>query len=74
MKKQTFESETHTAEKIRWKPKNGEKYFYVNFMCEIETMTYQGDKVDLKLIEIGNCYPTPKETELRRQHYLSFKN
>ena len=43
-------------------------------MCEIENMTYQGDKVDLKLIEIGNCYPTPKETELRRQYYLSFKN
>lgn len=69
-----YDFKTHTASKIRWKPKNVETYYFVDTECEIQIKPWVNDNLDKGRFEIGNCYKTPEEAEPRRNHYLSFKD
>jgi hypothetical protein len=68
-----YDFETHEATKIKWKPKEGEIYYYVSTGCKVIKAKNNNCYGDIELIKIGNCYRTPEEAEKRRQHYLSFK-
>lgn len=69
-----YNFETHEATKIRWKPRDGEIYYYVSTGCKVIKAKNDNCYGDIELIKIGNCYRTPEEAEPRRQHYLAFKD
>lgn len=48
----------------RWKPNNGEEYFYVNLLrAGSQSDTWTNHRVDKKLWENGNCFKTEAEAE-----------
>ena len=69
-----YNFETHEATKIKWKPKEGEMYYFVNTYSIIANVPYTNCLFDIERIKMGNCYRTPEDTEKRRQHYLAFKD
>ena len=70
-----YDFETHEATKIRWKPKNGETYYFISALGERKCATfYDNNNFDKNMSAFGNCYSTPEEAEKRRQHYLAFKD
>ena len=68
-----YNFKTHEATKIKWKPKEGEIYYYVSTGCKVIKAKNDNCYGDIELIKIGNCYRTTEDSEKRRQHYLSFK-
>ena len=70
-----YNFETHEATKIKWKPKNGETYYFISALGERQGATfYDNNNFDKKMLTFGNCYRTPEDSEKRRQHYLAFKD
>ena len=47
----------------RWKPKNKEKYWYVNTFNEVKYAIWAERKVYRKLFNSGNCFKTEEEAE-----------
>ena len=47
-----------------WKPKEAEKYFFINFIGDIEAVNWCACSFDEKLYSLGNCFKTQKEAEL----------
>ena len=49
--------------KVKWVPKDGEKYYWVNGYFEISWYIWYGVRVDRLLLDSGNCFETKKEAE-----------
>jgi hypothetical protein len=48
----------------RWKPKEGDKYYYIDVDGEVDFSTFDsGVGFKLRTIEIGNCFETAEEAE-----------
>jgi hypothetical protein len=58
----------------RWKPKENEKYYYIDYGYsddtlgnDIDVSDNTFDEVDNRLVESGNCYPTREKAEFEAQ-------
>ena len=58
-----YNFETHTAEKLRWKPKKGETYYYPDQFCSnlYRSAVNDTDSFDKKCIELKLAFKTPEE-------------
>lgn len=59
---------TMQIEKLRWKPKKGEQYFYIRLgMCynDVESIVWIDNAIDIHLYESGNCFRTEKQAEAK---------
>ena len=52
-----------------WKPKKGEKYFYIDVDGDIMNYSWEGYD-DEYVYATGNCFKTEEEAEWEKQHYL----
>ena len=59
------------ADGIHWKPKVGEKYFYINEYGDIECETWNDDDVDNRLMAMGLIRRTEEECEEARDRRLA---
>jgi len=50
----------------RWKPKNGENFFYVSDVASIYSSTWSGDWEDVRRYDMGNIFRSKKEAEQAR--------
>lgn len=62
----------------KWKPKNSEKYFYINCYGEIDYAAYDNnDEADVYELFVNNCFKTKQEAEFRLEQikvYNELKN
>ena len=62
----------------KWKPKNTEKYFYIDCYGEIDYAVYDNnDEADVYGLFVNNCFKTKKEAEFRLEQikvYNELKN
>ena len=58
-----YKFETHTAEKLRWNPKEGEIYYYPDQFCSklYRRAVNDTDSFDKKCIELKLAFKTPEE-------------
>lgn len=47
----------------RWKPKEGDTYYYVDGCTLVEDRTFEGRVFDERHYEVGNCFRTREEAE-----------
>lgn len=47
----------------RWKPSKGDKYCILDMYGKIHDLVWNGDSVDHKFYNFGNCFPTYEEAE-----------
>ena len=66
-----FEEIKEPTDSIHWKPKIGEKYFYINEYGDVEHETWDDDDVDNRLMAMGLVYRTEKECEKARERRLA---
>ena len=59
------------ADGIHWKPKVGEKYFYINEYGDIECETWDDDDADNRLMAMGFVRLTPEEATEARDRRLA---
>ena len=59
------------ADGIHWKPKVGEKYFYINEYGDIECETWDDDDVDNRLMAMGLIRRTEEKCEEARDRRLA---
>lgn len=59
------------ADSIHWKPKVGEKYFYINEYGDIECETWNNDDVDDRLMAMGLIRRTEEKCEEARDRRLA---
>lgn len=59
------------ADGIHWKPKVGEKYFYINEYGDIECETWDDDDVDNRIMAMGLVRRTEKKCEEARDRRLA---
>lgn len=60
--------DTMQIEKLRWKPKKGEQYFYIRLgMCcnDVGSIVWIDNVIDIHLYESGNCFRTEKQAEAK---------
>jgi hypothetical protein len=55
--------EQYKSKQEKWKPQKGERYWYMDEFCEMESYEWTGDGIDDKLFSNGNCYPTKEEAQ-----------
>lgn len=63
-----WNKETLQWEKLRWKPKRGEKYFYIRLgaCCnDVGSIMSIDNALDIQLYESGNCFRTEKQAEAK---------
>lgn len=66
-----YNFETHTADKMRWKPKYGEHYLLVNPAIEIVESYNSDSNSDKLVIESGNCFKvTDRESAEKFLNYI----
>ena len=64
MGRQIFRREGKGGKAMRWKPKVGEIYWYVDtFQMDCSPMRRSNDNFDLTMYRFGNCFRTIKEAE-----------
>ena len=66
-----FEEIKEPTDSIHWKPKIGEKYFYINEYGDVEHETWDDDDVDNRLMAMGLVYRTEEECEKARDRELA---
>lgn len=60
--------DTMQIEKLGWKPKKGERYFYIRFGAgfnNIGSIMSIDNAMDIQLYESGNCFRTEKQAEAK---------
>lgn len=50
----------------RWKPDEGNMYFYIDYCGLVYSTTWAGDKIDEGRCAFGNCFKTREEAEIMR--------
>lgn len=59
-----WNSETKQLEDIRWKPKDGDMYYFVNLDCSIAyTRFSDGSLIDRKRAEANNCFKVEENAQ-----------
>ena len=58
-----WNAEEKRVEKIRWKPKNGERYSFVNAFCEISNIVCFENHIDEGLEKAYNQFRTKEQAE-----------
>lgn len=66
-----FEEIKEPTDSIHWKPKVGEKYFYINEYGDVEWEVWNDDDVDNRLMAMGLVYRTEEECEEARDRRLA---
>lgn len=66
-----FEEIKEPTDSIHWKPKIGEKYFYINEYGDVEHETWDDDDVDNRLMAMGLVYRTEEECEKAKERRLA---
>lgn len=66
-----FEEIQEPTNSSNWKPKKGEKYFYINEYGDIECETWNNDDVDNRLMAMGLIRRTEKKCEEARDRRLA---
>lgn len=54
----------------RWKPKDGEKYWFVNDVCNVYFTNNAKDEFDIDKINSYNCFKTKEETQQEAEKIL----
>jgi len=67
-----YDFETNTARKLRWKPKEGEKYYLMYADGHISFFHNTLGCVDNALISLGNCFKTEEEAEKFRDYIKKY--
>lgn len=49
--------------KVKWVPKDGEKYYWINYRLEINWFIWEGLWADRDLFKCGNCFETREVAE-----------
>ena len=52
-----------------WKPKKGEKYFYVNGFCSVDTGYNWGYDYSDARMKVKNCFRTKEEAEVMAEKF-----
>lgn len=63
-----------TINRKPWKPKYGEKYYFVNstgYVCEEK---WYGDVIDRLYYKLGNCYQCKQQAEANSERWVAFYN
>ncbi len=60
----------YSEEKVKWTPKKGETYCFINSLIEIDYYNNHNDATDEAIINIGNCFKSKEEAE---KHLPAFK-
>ncbi len=47
--------------KTKWKPEEGERYYFVDEMMDVQSYHYESADLDNFLITAGNCFKTQEE-------------
>lgn len=68
-----YDFETHTASKIRWKPKVEEEYFFIESTGRIAHTTYCGWGVDKDRFLFGNCFKDRQSAEKLLNYIKQYK-
>lgn len=55
----------------KWKPKHGDRYFYLDTIGEFSVCRWQGDEVDLYRLSIGNVHRTEEEAIKYRDRLIA---
>ncbi len=58
-----YNFENDTISNLKWKPKEGETYFYFNNLLESKQTKFEGLDLDTDFISVKNCFNTKKECE-----------
>lgn len=66
-----FEEIQEPTDSIHWKPKKGEKYFYINEYGDIECETWNNDDADNRLMAMGLIRRTEEKCEEARDRRLA---
>ena len=66
-----FEEMEEPTDSAHWKPKIGEKYFYINEYGDVEREVWNDDDVDNRLMAMGLVYRTEEECEEARDRRLA---
>ena len=66
-----FEEMEEPTDSAHWKPKIGEKYFYINEYGDVEWEVWNDDDVDNRLMAMGLVYRTEEECEEARDRRLA---
>lgn len=61
-----------TIQRIPWKPKKEQDYYYICEDGSIESSFWLNDVGDLSFYKLGNCYRTPQEAEANRDKWMTF--
>jgi hypothetical protein len=60
----------YTIEKLPWKPKIDDTYWYVDINGHINGGSWDGCVVDYAYYYVGNCFETEEEAEAHKQEIL----
>ena len=66
-----FEEIQEPTNSSNWKPKKGEKYFYINEYGDVEWEVWNDDDADNRLMAMGLVYRTEEECEEARDRRLA---
>jgi len=58
-----YDFETNTAKKIKWKPKEGEEYYFVEDEGLIISAVWDESHTDISRLKINNCFKTEKDAK-----------
>lgn len=64
----------YTIEKLPFKPKNGQKYFYIAYNGVISSTANSVMTTDISLIAMGNCFRTEMDAENHKDEMLKKLN
>lgn len=45
----------------QWKPKKGERYWFIGYYGQIKSFIWNNDITDINSLDFGNCFRTDKE-------------
>lgn len=62
----------YTLKKRPWKPKNGDKYWFVSANGRVyDTALCTSNAYELGMINIGNCFPTEETAKAKKEEILT---
>ena len=57
------QQKVNEVEQERWKPKEGELFFYIEIEISVVSDIWSGNEIDIALYNIGNCFRTEQEAQ-----------
>lgn len=73
----SWNPDTMQIEKLRWKPKLGDKYYFVNLSAVglvIQHFIWKGDCIDNEIYKTNNCFKTKEEAKAKLEQIKQILN